>query len=58
MTERQFFELAKKLFAMIEEDKKILINFNKKWCYRFHKMMLKEHDPSQMECEIIENGDN
>lgn len=43
---------------MIEEDKKILINFNKKWCYRFHKMMLKEHDPSQMECEIIENGDN
>ena len=43
---------------MIEEDKKVLININKKWSNRFHKMISLERDPYKANCNVIENADH
>lgn len=57
LTERQFFDLAKKLFAMIEDDKKILININKKWCNRFYRKVFCQQEPSKNTSENVESNE-
>ena len=57
LSKNEFFEVAKKLFNLIDDDNKKFINLNKRWCTRFYKKLVSTHN-EESQSMLVEKQTN